>query len=170
MIKKFLGIAFFIAITLNSINAQTAIEKVQASFIASFMRYIQWPQQESLKSFNIGVLGNNSRIASELQKIVSGKNIGNATINVKVVNQAEEMKDCQVLFIPKGRSSKAKKELTSLESSPIMTVTEEQNFTPDFAVINFKVVNSKLTFQLNNNIATSKKILVSNKLAQMARN
>ncbi len=74
------------------------------------------------------------------------------------------------LFVPKGRSSKAKKELTGLGSSPIMTVTEEQNFTPDFAVINFKVVNSKLTFQLNNSIATSKKILVSNKLAQMARN
>ncbi len=169
MIKRILGIAFFISITLSTMNAQTAIEKVQASFIASFMRYIQWPQQESLKNFNIGILGNNSLIASELQKIVSGKNIGLATVNVKVVNEAEDLKDCQVLFIPKGRIPKAKKELTSLESSPILTVTEEQNYTPDLAVINFKVVNSKLTFQLNNDIASSKKILVSNKLAQMAR-
>ncbi len=170
MIKKILGIALFIAISISSIQAQMEIEKVQASFIASFMRYIKWPQQESLKDFNIGILGDNSNVAPELQKIVSGKNIGLAKVKVKVVNNADEMKDCQVLFIPKGRVNKAKKELANLKSQPIMTVTEEQNFNPTLAVINFKVVDSKLIFQLNNDTANERNILISNKLAQMAKN
>ncbi len=169
MIKKFLGIALLSLLFIN-INAQTAVEKVEASFIASFMRYIRWPQQESMKTFTVGVYGNSHAILNELNSTVNGKSIGFAKINVVEVSSVEDMKKCQVLFIPKGKSGRLKKDLDQLGNHAVMTVTEEQAYTPSYSIINFKIVDNKLTFQLNNEIAEQRNIVVSNKLAQMARN
>ncbi len=169
MIKRFFGIALVCFMFLN-INAQTAVEKVEASFIASFMRYVRWPEQESMKTFTVGVYGKNHNIINELNQSLNGKSIGFAKINVIEVSELEDIKKCQVLFIPNGKSSRLKRDLDQLGRNAIMTVTEEQNYTPAYSIINFRIVNNKLTFQLNNEVAEQKNIVVSNKLAQMARN
>ena len=165
--KKLFAIVL-LAIVVGNASGQVQIQKVEASFIANFVRYIKWPQQESMKTFTIGVLGKNQAIYKELNSRVSGKNVGLAKIAVVEVNEADDLKKCQIVFIPNGRSSKAKKIISGLENLSIMLITEEQDFTPNFSVINFKVKDSKLTFQLNSEIAKQKKIQVSAKLAQMA--
>ncbi len=169
MIKRFLGVALLCLLFINT-NAQTAVEKVEASFIANFMRYVKWPQQESMKTFTVGVYGKNHNILNELNQSINGKSIGYATINVIEVYELEDLKKCQVLFIPSGKSSKLKRDLDQIGNNTIMTVTEEQHYTPDYSIINFRIVDNKLTFQLNNEIAKQKKIMVSSKLAQMAKN
>lgn len=169
MVKKIIGLTLLLFV-LGTIKAQTSVEKVEASFIASFMRYVKWPKQENLKTFTIGILSKNHGIIDELNKTVNGKTIGYATINVVSVEEISDLKNCQVLFIPSGRVAKAKKMIEAAADASIMTVTEEQTYTPDIAIINFQVVNNKLTFQLNNDIALAKNISVSSKLAQMARN
>jgi len=169
MIKRILGVVALCLLFMN-INAQTAVEKVEASFIASFMRYVKWPEQESMKTFTVGIYGKNHNILNELNQSVNGKTLGYAKINVIEVTGIDDIKKCQVLFVPSGKSSKLKRDLDLLGNNSIMTVTEEQNFTPDYSIINFRVIDDKLTFQLNNEVAQQKKIVVSTKLAQMAKN
>ncbi|MCW3804604.1 YfiR family protein [Plebeiibacterium marinum] len=169
MIKKFLGLTLMY-LFITSASAQTTVEKVEASFIASFMRYIKWPEQESLKTFTVGVYGKNNTIMNELNRVIHGKNIGLAKVTVMEVTEIEDIKKCQVLFIPNGRSAKLKKDLEALNNKAIMTVTEEQDYTPDYSIINFRVLDNKLTFQLNHEIASKKNIVISNKLIQMAKN
>ncbi|MGQ1787187.1 MULTISPECIES: YfiR family protein [unclassified Saccharicrinis] len=154
----------------NSMSAQVQLQKIEASFIANFMRYIQWPEQESLKSFTIGVYGKNHAIFSALNNTVNGKNVGLARISVVEVETADDMKGCQIVFIPSGRSLRAKKLVGALDTHSVMTITEEQDYMPKYAMVNFKVRNNKLTFQLNQEIASQKQIQVSSKLAQMASN
>ncbi len=169
MVKRLLGVALLCLLFIN-INAQTAVEKVEASFIASFMRYVRWPQQESMKTFTVGIYGKNHSILNELNQSINGKSIGYAKVNVIEVAGIEDLKKCQVIFIPSGKSAKLKRDLEQVGHNSIMTVTEEQHYTPDYSIINFRIVDNKLTFQLNNEIAQQKKIVVSNKLAQMAKN
>ncbi len=169
MIKRIMGVAL-LCMLFFSANAQTAVEKVEASFIASFMRYVRWPQQESMETFTVGVYGKSHSILNELNQSINGKSLGYAKINVIEVSELEDIKKCQVLFIPSGKSTRLKKDLDLIGNNNIMTVTEEQHYTPDYSIINFRIVDNKLTFQLNNEIAQQKKIVVSNKLAQMAKN
>ena len=157
-----------LTIVVGSVSGQVQIQKVEASFIANFVRYIKWPQQESMKSFTIGVFGKNQTIYKTLIATIDGKNVGVAKILVIEVDDMEGMKKCQIVFIPNGRSSRAKKLIMALENNSVMPITEEQDFMPKYSVINFKVKNSKLTFQLNSEIANNKQIQVSSKLAQMA--
>ncbi len=167
--KKFL-VLIVLTVMVGVAGAQVKIQKVEASFIANFMRYIKWPEQESMKTFKIGVLGKNQEIFKELNASVNGRSVGYAKIEVIEVESSDQVKDCQVLFVPTGKSSKAKKILGELSHISVLPITEEQHFMPEFAAINFKVQNSKLTFQLNQDVAQGKKISVSSKLAQMAAN
>ncbi|WP_075590145.1 YfiR family protein [Labilibacter marinus] len=169
MMKK-LVVVLFLALIVGSASAQVQIQKVEASFIANFMRYIKWPEQESMKTFTIGVYGKNHAMFKELTSSINGRNVGVATINVIEVESVEAAKGCQMLFIPNGKSARAKKMVEELAASAVMPITEEQDFMPKFAMINFKVKNSKLTFQLNPELAKAKQIQVSSKLAQMASN
>ena len=168
MKMKKLIVVFVLALVVGNMRGQVQVQKVEASFVANFMRYIKWPEQESMKVFTIGVLGKSQAIFKELNSTVNGRNVGLAKISVVVVETADDIKKCQMLFVPNGRSGKAKKLIQGLESSSVMPITEEQDFMPSFSVINFKVQNSKLTFQLNPEIAKQKQIQVSSKLAQMA--
>ncbi len=165
--KKVLMIVL-LAIVVGGVSGQVQIQKVEASFIANFMRYIKWPQQESMKTITIGVYGKNQAIYKALESTVNGKNVGLATISVVEVESVEDMKNCQMVFVPNGRSARAKKFIEALAGSSVMTITEEQDYMPAYSVINFKVKDSRLTFQLNHEIAKEKQIQVSSKLAQMA--
>ena len=167
---KKLIVVVVLALFIGSVHGQVRVQKVEASFIANFMRYIKWPEQESMKTFTIGVYGKNQAIYKELETTVNGKNVGLAKINVVEVESPEDGKKCQILFVPNGKSSKARRLIESLSTASVMPITEEQDFMPDFSVINFKVKNSKLTFQLNPEVAKQKQIHVSTKLAQMATN
>lgn len=169
MIKKFFGL-MLVLLVVSNIKGQVQIQKVEASFIANFMRYIKWPEQESMKSFTIGVYGKNQMIFKELSNSINGRNVGLAIIKVIEVETLEEIKSCQTLFIPKGKAGRIKNDISTLESFAVMPITEEQEYMPDFAMINFKVKDSKLTFQLNSGVAQKKKITVSSKLLQMASN
>ncbi|GAF03463.1 YfiR family protein [Saccharicrinis fermentans] len=165
---KNLSVLLAFVFVFNFVDAQVRIQKVEASFIANFMRYIKWPGQESIKTMKVGVFGTNQAIYDELNITINGKNVGMATIAVVEVQSAEEMKDCHIVFVSREKLFKAKKELEALGANSVMTITEEQNYMPKFAMVNFKVVNSKLTFQLNQELAKQKKIQVSSKLVQMA--
>ncbi len=168
MIKRVFGLVLLFTIITSSYG-QTSVEKVQASFIASFMRYVKWPKQESMKTFTVGIYGEKPAILNELNKIVNGKLVGYATIQVVVVESIDEIKNCQVLYVPSGRSVKLKKIMSEINENSIMTVTEEQDYNPNFSIINFKIIDNKLTFHLNNDIAKQNNIIISNKLALMAK-
>lgn len=169
MIKKNIAIALLL-FAFSTMYGQMQIQRVEASFIANFMRYIQWPEQGSMETIKVGVYGKGTDITKELNKTIKGKNIGTAIIEVVEVTEAADLKTCQIIFIPNGKSYKAKKELKALGNAPILTITEEQDYQPDYAIINFKVVNSKLTFQLRSDLAEQKGINISSRLQQMATN
>jgi hypothetical protein len=168
MVKRVIGIVILV-IAMTNIYGQVKVEKVEASFIANFMRYARWPQQENFKEFIIGIYGKNQSIFKELSAITQGKKFGFATINVVEVKTIDEMKNCQILFFPNAKAFRLKQNLSTFDGIPIMTITEEFS-TPNYSIINFTVKNNKLVFSLNSDIAQQKNIAISKKLAQMAAN
>ncbi len=167
MIKKYFGLLLLI-FAFSTMNAQVQIQKVEASFIANFMRYIQWPGQSNMKTLKVGVYGKNTTIYKELSKTVHGKNVGLAVLNVVEITDIQSASDCQLLFIPNGKANRLRSDIESISGKSILIITEEQEYSPKYSMINFKVVNSKLGFELNNQNASSKNISISSRLEQMA--
>lgn len=167
MKKTVIGTMLVLFFTIN-ISAQMQIESIEASYIANFMRYVQWQNQENLKTLKFGVYGKNTNIFKELSKKMNGKNVGAAIINVVEISDDSEFSSCQLLFIPNGKTYKAKNGVKAMGENGVLIITEEQDFHPDYSIVNFKVVNSKLTFQLRNKLAEASNISISSRLQQMA--
>ena len=168
MRKIYISILFFSLITMSSaLNAQ--VHKLKATFITGIIRYMQWPQTSG-GDFIIGVLDVNHPITTELNGMAGGRKVGLSQIKVVEFESIQSLTSCNILFIPKKNTSLSKKCLDKLVNSHVIIITEEQDWVPREATINFKSVENKLAFNLNTSNAAAQKVQISEKLKQMASN
>src|SRR5882672_12791562 len=74
------------------------LHEVYTMMVFNFVKFIQWPPNETNKEFIIGVIGN-SEIYNTLSTWYDGKPKGNKMYVIKKFTNASELTDCQVLFI-----------------------------------------------------------------------
>src|SRR5688572_16491822 len=99
--RKCLLLALF-ALQLGVANAQNY--KLHTVFIFSFTRYVIWPETYAQGEFEIVVLGE-SPIVAALQEMAKTKKVGDRPIKVTQISSPSEIKKCNILFVPAGKSS-----------------------------------------------------------------
>jgi hypothetical protein len=134
-------------------------------YIFNFTKYVEWPT--GAKSFKIGVVDSESA-ESFLTKMAKVKSKPGAEISVINSKNASELGSCQIIFIPSGSSSMATKLIASLSDRPVLIVTEDADLTKMGASVSFKLVASKLRFQINEDGIKGKGLKVSSALLTMA--
>jgi hypothetical protein len=152
---------------LISNSAFSQIEKFQATYIYSFLSYIEWPASYRTGDFKIGVLGNNPIIA-ELYKITKNKKMYSQTIKVAPFATVNDIKDCHILFIPPAQSANIEKAINKLSNKSTLIITAIQNGISKGAAINFIITNGKLNFEIKPNNAKSRNIKISSSLSKLA--
>ena len=161
-----LGIILFLFVSFSESKAQ--VHKIQASFIVNFFRYIQWPEING-NDFVVGVYGSGHEMYQELNEKIAGQRYRNTNIKVIEVSNIEDASACQILYLPVGKSYLNKKIIDVLKNSSTLIITEEQEWVPSHSVINFKVVDQKLTFSINQKNAQERQLAINSKLIALAR-
>ena len=167
---KFIGsllLSFFMLAAVNDINAQ--LQKSQAAYIYNFTRFIEWPSNSMQNEFVIGVFGKNHPITSELNASASQRTVGSSKVKVVEFANIDQVSGCHILFVPDERSSNLKKINEKFSNTPMIVITEEQDWTPAEATINFMVVDSKLAFKINQAQFKDKNMKVSDKLVALSK-
>jgi hypothetical protein len=141
--------------------------KLHSLFIFSFTRYVQWPETHSQGDFEIVVLGD-TPLVDELKTMAQAKKVGERNIKITKINTIEELKKCNILFIPSARSPQIAEILTKVNSQPILIVTEETGLGAKGSNINFITKDGKLAFELNQTAVTKQNLKVSNELSRLA--
>src|SRR5688500_8419502 len=77
--------------------------KMHSVFIFSFTRYVQWPETYNGGDFEILVLGD-SPIVEELKSMAQVKKVGDRVIKITKINSPAEIRKCNILFVPSGKS------------------------------------------------------------------
>lgn len=160
----FAAIMFFSASL--SVNAQ--IQKHQASYIYNFTRFIEWPTQGNTE-FVIAVIGKNHPLTTELKASAASRSVGALPVKVVEYASADEIGNCQVLFVPDEKSSQLKKVDAKVQGKNTIVITEEQDWVPTESTINLQVVDTKLTFTINRNQINAKSMKVSEKLLALSK-
>lgn len=163
--KRYLLAVIFSAFGLTSGMAQSY--KMHTVFIFSFTRYIQWPDTYNGGDFEILVLGD-SPIVDELKAMAQSKKVGDRTIKVTKINDVSEIRKCNILFIPTGKSSQIAEVLGKTTSLSALIVTEEQGLAAKGSNVNFVIKDGKLAFELNQSSTTKQGLKVSNELSRLA--
>lgn|SRR5690554_2823746 len=150
-------------------NASAQLEKHQATFIYNFTRLVQWPELYKEPTFVIGVLGSSEEITSELKAGMGNRTVAGKDIQVVEFRSVSEAANCHLLFVPNGSYTTFARAASALDKLPVLVVTEIQGRQPSGSVINFSIENDRLGIRLDEELAKSKKLLVSSQLANFSR-
>jgi hypothetical protein len=143
------------------------IHEVYSMMVFNFVKYVQWPADDNSKEFVIGVVGNNE-IYNTLTAWYGGKAKGTKTYVIKKFNSAAEVTDCQVVFIDKNKSNEFDAVNNKVKGKGTLVVTDRSGLGSRGSCINFKMVDEKLRFELNQQAIEASNLKVAGALTSMA--
>ena len=143
------------------------IHEVYSMMVFNFVKYVQWPAGDNSKEFVIGVVGNND-IYNTLKTWYGGKAKGAKTYIIKKFNSSAEVTDCQVIFIDKSKSNEFDAVNNKVKGKGTLVVTDRNGLGSKGSCINFKMVDEKLRFELNQQAIEASNLKVAGALTSMA--
>jgi YfiR/HmsC-like len=154
-------------------HAQPTEYQIKAAFIYNFARFVDWPTQafaDATSPMTIGVLGENV-FGDNLQQAIHGKMVKGHPLQFKQFDSVSDATNCQVLFISASEKSHLSRILARLRGTCVLTVSENtDNFIGDGGMINLKIVDQKVRFEINNDAAKKAGLTISSKLLSLAVN
>jgi YfiR/HmsC-like len=143
------------------------IHEVYSMMVFNFIKYVQWPDHDKSGDFIIGVIGN-ADMYNTLNTWYGGKAKGAKTFVVKKFNTAAEVDGCHVVFIDKTKSNEFDNIKSKVNGKNTLLVTDKGGLGEKGSCINFKTVNDKLRFELNQSAIEASNLKVSGALSSMA--
>ena len=148
-----------------------ALERsVKAAFIYKFLGYTEYPASafvDAAAPVAIGVVGS-EEMAAELGRIVAGRSINNRPVVVRQFRDNENPGPVHLLFVAGADCARAARVLRQAPAGPTLLVTECGNGLQAGSVINFKIVEERVRFDVSLEAADKNNIKLSSRLLTVA--
>ena len=151
----------------NGIAQERAPHEIHAAMLYNFIKYIQWPNEGEGGEFVVGVIGDEN-VFNTLKSWYDGKPKGSKKYVIKKLGSPAEASDCQVVYVGKSKNKEFEAIRTSTTGKSILTITDGNGLGQKGSCINFKVIDGKLKFELNQATVGSANLKVSGQLSSMA--
>jgi hypothetical protein len=143
------------------------VHEIYTMMVFNFTKYVQWPESDKPGEFVIGIVGNED-VYKTLTTWYNGKTKGVKTYVIKKFNSAADVSDCAVVFIDKSKSSEFDAINQKVKGKGTLVVTDRNGLGAKGSCINFKTVDDKLKFELNQKAIEATNLKVSSALTSMA--
>jgi hypothetical protein len=164
---KALVVAALFAVSGSTFAQERPLHEVYSMMVFNFIKYVQWPDHDKSGEFVIGVVGNNDVYAT-LTAWYGGKAKGNKTYVIKKFANAAEVTDCHLVYIDKTKSGEFDAINNKLKGKGTLVVTDKNGLGQKGSCINFKTIDDKLRFELNQQAVEASNLKVSGALSSMA--
>lgn len=163
--------AALVAAATRGIGADTPTEwEVKAAYLYNFARFVEWPESASQSAdgaFVVGVLGPDP-FGRVLDDTIAGKTIGGRPIAVRRLERIEEAGSVQILFLSAQQDRDLTKVLRSLQGSPVLTVGDAEGLVQRGVILNFRIRDNRVRFEVNLAQAAEAHLRVSSQLLKLA--
>lgn len=160
-------VALLLFIGAGSLRSQETDYKAYTLFIYNFMKYVEWPENNSKGDFVICVVGE-SPIMKELQVLASTKKLKGRTIILKRCDSPEESSAAHLVFVPSSKSSLIKNIKEQTKGKPLLIVGEREGLARKGAGISFVTLDEDaLKFDINKKEIETRQLKVSNSLINL---
>jgi hypothetical protein len=141
--------------------------RVKAAILAKLPEFIDWPSQavQGRSTFDVCV-AQPDPFGKDLTDLVAGA-IEEHPAAVRVVAHDADADLCQVLFIPPARSG-GRALLARVAAKPVLTVGDAPSFLNDGGIINFRIVDGRVRFEVNVDAAQRAGLRISSQLLRLA--
>ncbi|MCS6973784.1 MAG: YfiR family protein [Cyclobacteriaceae bacterium] len=156
-----------VSVSLSGRAQDRPLHEVYSMMVFNFIKYVQWPDHSEGGEFVIGVIGN-ADVYNTLSTWYGGKPRGNKTYVIKKFNSAADVTDCHVVFIDKSKSSEFEAVNTKVKGKGTLVITDKAGLGEKGSAINFRFVDDKLKFELNQKAVEAANLKVAGSLTSMA--
>jgi len=142
---------------------------VKAAFLYKFTGYIEWPASEfagPAAPFVVGVMRNDA-VASELERLVPGRNVGGHPVLVRRLKPGEPLRGVHVLFL--GGEDPDPGTVVAAEAQGTLVVTESPRGLAAGSAINFVVGAEHVGFEVSVDAALRSGHRISARMLSVAR-
>jgi hypothetical protein len=143
--------------------------RIKAALLYKFIFYAEWPPEALPPSepLSIGVFADDE-VFDELRRITAGREVNGRYIVVKKMGAGESLSDVHLLFV--GATDKRRQEvlLKDAQRHPILTVTETEDGLHLGSVINFRVVDDRVRFEISLPAAERNSLKLSSRMLALA--
>jgi hypothetical protein len=171
MATMVMAVAVLFAAAALGQTEETHEYEVKAAFLFHFAQFVDWPS-ETFKSdtspLTYCTIGEDP-FQGALEASLNGKTVGARHLRVTHIKQAQEIPECQILFIGGMEKKRMSNVLASIRGTPVLTVGDADHFVNEGGVIGFSLEEKKIRFEINLNAATEAKLKISAKLLALAK-
>ncbi len=140
---------------------------VKAAYLYKFLGYVEFTAPlEAGGPLVVGVLGADD-VALELARLTAGRTVNGRTVTVRTLRDGDPVAGLQMLFV----GADAERPLHALRGAAqagVLTVTEDENGLQQGAVINFRLVEERIRFEVSLPAAERSNIRLSSRLLSVA--
>jgi len=157
----------------NKSNAQQSIQVSTSRFIAyslyNFSKFIDWPSDMTKNTFQICVIGD-KEVYQELLKISENKKQGNATYQITLIKNIDELRGFNhIVYLSNQFSGKVKILAANEANRGILFVTEREGMTRLGSSISFMTdANGMMGFEIARANAEKKNLSIQKQLERLA--
>jgi hypothetical protein len=152
-------------------GASFSEDEIKTSFLYHFAKYVTWPQSalsDNHSPFIIGVLGRDP--LEGVLKTLEKNQIGDHPIIVKHFVEADDVKDCHILYISRTEESFIEDILLKLKGKPVLTLSDIPHFIAAGGMIRFVQSENKIKFEINQRSVEDAGLKMSSQLLKLAIN
>lgn len=153
--------------TVNGVAQERPTHEIHAAMLYNFIKYVQWPNEGETGDFVVGVIGDEN-VFNTLKSWYDGKAKGSKKYVIKKLASADEANTCQVVYVGKSKNRDFEIIKSSVTGKSILTITDGNGMAEKGSCINFKVIDGKLKFELNQAMVSGSNLKVSTQLSSMA--
>lgn len=139
---------------------------MKAAVVYNFTLFTQWPTLPN-NTLRICTLESDT-LKSELEKFKDHQP-HDATLIISKITNLDTIKECQVLYLSEQDKQRADVILASLESSPVLTITDVPELAKKGVMIGIKIENKRIVFEVDTHAAKKSNLYLSSKLLGLAK-
>lgn len=151
------------------VATQVLERRVKAAFLYKFLAYAEFPAAafgDGAAPVTIGVIGSDE-MAAELARVVAGRQALGRPIQVRSLREGESGAPVHLLFVAGSDNARAARMLRAAPPA-LMTVTECEFGLQYGSVINFRIIEDRVRFDVSLDSAEKNNVKLSSRLLTVA--
>jgi len=151
-----------------AVSQQTPLEyPLKAAFLYNLVKFVEWPAADGNGPIVLGILGRDA-FGATVEQVFRGKDLDGRALQVRYVAKPEEIKSCQVIFIPESEKERLPEILGGLKDAHVLTVSEIERFADRGGMVHLTMEDKKVHFEVNVDTVSRARLKISARLLQLA--
>ncbi len=151
-------------------SAETTEFQVKAAFVYNFVKFVQWPHDSFPATgdapISICVLGQDP-LGDALESL-KGLTAYGRNLSVRRIAGQGEADRCQVLYLCRSEREAMGNLLKGMKAG-VLTIGDMKSFASAGGIINFVIVDNRVSFEINVDAAERAKLKISSQILKLAK-